>query len=255
MSFRIPRGMSKNKQTDDANNSVISVNSLSKAFGARLVLNNIDLEIGRTQSVFICGVNGAGKSTLLRIIAGLLQPDQGSVQVCGYNIRKEPEKAKPQVGVIAHKSMVYPNLTVFENLSFFASLYGVKNGVARIEELLEEIGLFSYRYDKAGILSRGLLQRLAIARALVHNPAVLLADEPFTGLDAEARQHLVTILASFTDNGGTLVMTTHDIANSIQYCDRVMVLDRTRLIFDAMTCDIDTASFAQDYLLYARNIN
>ncbi len=255
MSFQIPSGMSKNEQTDDTKNSVISVNSLSKAFTTRLVLNNIDLEIGRAESVCICGVNGAGKSTLLRIIAGLLQPDQGSVRLCGYNVRKDPEKAKPQVGVIAHKSMVYPNLTVFENLSFFANLYGVKNGAARVEGLLEEIGLFSYRYDKAGILSRGLLQRLAIARALVHKPAVLLADEPFTGLDAEARQHLVTILASFADNGGTLVMTTHDVANSIQYCDRVMVLDRTHLIFDAMKCDIDTASFAQDYLLYARDTN
>jgi len=255
VSLQTPNGMSKNEQIDEASNSVISVNSLGKAFGARLVLNNIDLEVARTQSACICGVNGAGKSTLLRIIAGLVQPDQGSVQLCGYNIRKEPEKAKPRLGMVAHNSMVYPNLTVFENLSFFASLYGVKNGAARIEELLEEIGLFSYRYDKAGILSHGLLQRLAIARALVHNPAVLLADEPFTGLDAEARQHLVTILAGFTDNGGTVVMTTHDIANSIQYCDRVMVLDRTRLIFDAMTCDIDTASFARDYLLYARDIN
>jgi ABC-type multidrug transport system ATPase subunit len=110
-----------------------------------------------------------------------------------------------------------------------------------------------YRYDRAGILSRGLLQRLAIARALVHRPVVLLTDEPFTGLDADACQHLITVLANFTRDGGTIVMTTHDINIGVKCCDRVVVLDRTRLIFDAMMCDIDINSFAQDYLSYARN--
>jgi ABC-type multidrug transport system ATPase subunit len=151
--------------------------------------------------------------------------------------------------------MVYPNLTVRENLCFFANLYGIRDSASRIKELLEDIGLFSYRYDKAGILSRGLLQRLAIARALVHRPVVLLTDEPFTGLDAESRQHLITVLANFTDNGGTIVMTTHDMNIGIQCCDRVIVLDKTQLIFDAMTCEIDTASFVQDYLSYARSRN
>ncbi len=232
--------------------TVIGINSVSKSFAARPVLDNINLGITRGQSVCICGVNGAGKTTLLRLISGLLQPDKGSLQLCGYNITKEPEKTKPQLGLISHKSMVYPDLTVSENLSFFANLYGVKNSSVRIRELLEDVGLLSYRYDKACILSRGLLQRLAIARALVHNPLLLLADEPFTGLDREASQYLVSVLNNFTANCGTVVMTTHDINTAIQCCGRIVVLDKTHVIFDALTSKLNTTSFSQDYLSYAR---
>ncbi len=218
-------------------------------------MNNINLDVYQSQSVCVCGANGVGKSTLLRIIAGLLEPDRGSVELCGYSVKEHIGKARTQLGVVLHKSMVYPELTVRENLLFFASLYGVKGSTSRVEELLEDIGLAPYRYDRAGILSRGLLQRLAIARALVHRPVVLLIDEPFTGLDAEASQHLIDVLANFTDNGGTIIMTTHDIKTGIRCCDRVVVLDKRQLIFDTMICDIDTAGFAQDYLAYARSKN
>lgn len=237
----------------DMNDMVINVKSVSKAFDTRNVLKNISIDIDTGQAVLICGINGAGKTTLLRIIAGLLQPDIGSVKLCGYNIQKDPEKAKSQFGMISHKSMVYSELTVLENLSFFARLYGVKDNDANITELLQDVGLLSYRHDTAGILSRGLLQRLAIARALVHRPALLLADEPFTGLDAKACQHLITVLNEFTNNDGTIVMTTHDIDIGLQCCNRVVVLDKSNLIFDAMTSDIDKVVFLKDYISYARS--
>lgn len=233
------------------NEIVINVKSVSKAFDNRRVLRDIAIDVATAQAVLICGINGAGKTTLLRIIAGLLQPDQGSVELCGYNIRKDPEKAKSQFGMISHKSMVYPELTVLENLSFFATLYGVKNSETYITELLQDVGLSSYKYDTAGILSRGLLQRLAIARALVHRPALLLADEPFTGLDTEACRHLTTVLTEFTNNGGTIVMTTHDIDIGLQCCNRVVVLDKSNLIFDAKTSGINAEKFSKDYLSYA----
>jgi heme exporter protein A len=234
------------------NDIVINVKSVSKAFDTRNVLRNITIDIGISQAVLICGINGAGKTTLLRIIAGLLQPDHGSVEICGCNIRKDPEKAKSQFGMISHKSMVYPELTVLENLSFFARLYGVKDSDTYITELLEDVGLSPYKYDTASILSRGLLQRLAIARALIHRPVLLLADEPFTGLDAEACQHLIAVINDFTNKGGTIVMTTHDIDIGLQCCNRVVVLDKSNLIFDAATGDIDTVSFSKDYISYAR---
>ena len=237
----------------DMNDMVINVKSVSKAFDTRNVLRDIAIDIGTGQAVLICGINGAGKTTLLRIIAGLLQPDIGSVKLCGYNIQKDPEKAKSQFGMISHQSMVYPELTVLENLSFFATLYGVKDGDAFITKLLQDVGLFSYRYDTASILSRGLLQRLAIARAMVHEPTLLLADEPFTGLDAKACHHLITVLTEFTNNGGTIVMTTHDIDLGLQCCNRVVVLDKSNLIFDARTSDIDTERFLKDYISYARS--
>jgi heme exporter protein A len=235
------------------NDMVINVKSVSKAFDTRNVLRDIALDVDIRQAVLICGINGAGKTTLLRIIAGLLQPDIGSVELCGYNIRKDPEKAKSQFGMISHKSMVYPELTVLENLTFFATLYGVKDSDAHITESLQDVGLFSYRYDTTGILSRGLLQRLAIARALIHRPALLLADEPFTGLDAKACNHLITVLNEFTNNGGTIVMTTHDIDIGLQCCNRVVVLDKSNLIFDAKTSDIDKVLFVKDYISYARS--
>jgi len=235
------------------NNMVINVKSVSKAFNTRNVLRDITIDIGAGQGVLICGINGAGKTTLLRIIAGLLQPDIGSIELCGYNIQKDPEKAKSQFGMISHKSMVYPELTVIENLSFFATLYGVKDSETYITELLQDVGLSSYKYDTASILSRGLLQRLAIARALVHQPVLLLADEPFTGLDDKSCHHLITVLTEFTSNGGTIVMTTHDIDLGLQCCNRVAVLDKSNLIFDAGTSDIDTEKFLRDYISYARS--
>jgi len=233
------------------NDIAINIDSVSKAFGTRLVLKNINLAVAARQSVLLCGVNGAGKSTLLNIIAGLLQPDRGSVSLSGCNINKYAQRAKSQLGVILHKPMVYPELTVIENLSFFADLYGVKKSSDRINELLEEAGIWAYRNDRAGILSHGLLQRLAIARALVHSPKILLADEPFTGLDTGACEHLISILTNFADNSGTVFMTSHDTHIGLRCCKRVLVLDKASLIFDADAGDVDAAAFSRDFVAYA----
>ena len=247
--------MSKRTQSSCKDEPVIAITSVNKAFGSRLVLKNIDLHVDRAQGVCICGVNGAGKSTLLRIIAGLLRPSQGTVRLCGLDVNSEPEKARSQLGVISHKSMLYPVLRIFENLLFFAKLYDVKDSHDRVKELLEDLGLSSYRYDRTDVLSRGMLQRLAIARAIVHRPAVLLADEPFTGLDREASRHLISNFDKFRAGGGTLLMTTHDTRLALQCCNRVVVLDKNRFIFDAETSQIDTGRFAEDYLSYARGRN
>lgn len=243
--------MSKEQQKNCKNNTAIVAKSISKTFDARRVLKGIDLTVTPGQTVLICGINGSGKSTLLRIIAGLLQPDYGTVKICGHNIHKDPEIAKPKLGVISHKSMVYADLTVFENLMFFANLYGLQAPDDRIKQLLKEVGLVSYSYDKAAILSRGLLQRLAIARAMIHKPTILLADEPFTGLDTDSCEHLVAVLSDFQQKGGTIVMTTHDINLGLRCCRRAIVLDSSKIIFDAPTDTIDADDFAKDYVNYA----
>ncbi|MHC4344441.1 MAG: heme ABC exporter ATP-binding protein CcmA [Planctomycetota bacterium] len=232
--------------------TVIEISSVTRKFGTRLVLKSVDLQVARGSGICICGVNGAGKSTLLRIIAGLLRPAHGTVKICGFDVSAEPEKTRSKLGLISHKSILYPELTTSENLLFFARLYGVKDRRRRVRELLEDVGLSSYAYDRTDVLSRGMLQRLSIARAMVHRPAVLLADEPFTGLDVEASRHLVSVLAKFRAEGGTLVMTTHDTSTALKCCERAVVLDNHRLIFDALTSQIDTDSFMDDYLLYAR---
>ncbi|MCK4999565.1 MAG: heme ABC exporter ATP-binding protein CcmA [Anaerohalosphaera sp.] len=246
--------MSKEKLTSDREQFVVDVKGVSKAFTARRVLDRIDIEVGRGECVFICGINGAGKSTLLYTIAGLLGADSGSVKLCGYSVAHDPEKAKAHLGVISHKSMVYPDLTVIENLSFFTTLYGVKNAKARIDELLSDVKLTRYKYDKAGILSRGLLQRLAIARALVHKPSVLLADEPFTGLDKKSCDDLRNTLSDFVEQGGTVMMTTHDTRMGLACASRVIILDGSKLILDRPTEEIDADSFDADYISYGRGV-
>lgn len=231
---------------------VINLSGVCKSFGNRPVLEAISFSVSGGERFCICGANAAGKTTLLKIIAGLLQPSDGVVVLCESNMTTEGEKNKLLVGTVLHKSMVYPQLTVIENLRFFAGLYGVKDNNSRIQELLELTGLMPYRYDNAGILSQGMTQRLAIARAMVHKPIILLADEPFAGLDDRACRHLINLLSDFKDNGGTVVMTTHNINFALDCCEKVAVLDDRKLIFNAKVSDIDAAEFARDYLSYAR---
>ena len=233
----------------------VDVSGVCKSFGSQVVLEDISFHLKAGQGLCICGANAAGKTTLLRIMAGLLQPGAGAVQICGFDVKTQARQARAKFGVIFHKSMVYPQLTVIENLRFFALVYGVRDAKDHIEKLLEQTALMHYRYDRAGVLSRGMMQRLAIARALVHRPTVLLADEPFTGLDADASDHLVTILNNFKNEGGAIVMTTHDVNLSLQCCQHVAVLDRRKLIFNAKVCEINADAFASDYLLYARENN
>lgn len=244
--------MSEELQESLNQTPVINLSGICKSFGSRVVLETISFSVTGGEGFCICGANAAGKTTLLKIITGLLQPDDGMVELCESNMTTEGGKNKLLVGTLLHKSMVYPQLTVIENLRFFAALYGVKDNNSRIQELLELTGLMPYRYDNAGILSRGMTQRLAIARAMVHKPIILLADEPFAGLDEQACKHLIDLLSDFKDNGGTVVMTTHNINYALNCCEKIAVLDDRKLIFNARVPDINTAEFAKDYLSYAR---
>ena len=232
----------------------LNVQGVSKTFVTRPVLRDINLAVPVGQAVCLCGTNGAGKSTLLRIIAGLLRPDSGSVTINGLDVRRHAEAARRQLGVISHASMVYPELTVLENLTFAAHLYGVPDLAVRIDELLTDTALSPFAHDRAGILSRGLLQRLAIARALLHKPAVLLADEPFTGLDSDVTGRLLTILGQFVHGGGTILLTTHDTRLGLRCCHRIVILDQGILILDVLKDDVDSDRFADDYLSYARSM-
>lgn len=240
-------------ETDNLAQPSVRVDSVSKAFEGRSVLEGVSLTVARGEAVCLCGVNGAGKSTLLRIVAGLLRPDRGCVYVNGRDATREPERSKRRLGMISHKSMIYPELTVAENLAFAARLYGVTDHGPRVEELLTRAALAAYRYDRAAILSRGLLQRLAIARALLHEPAVLLADEPFTGLDAKAIEYVLAIFAEFVAAGGALVATTHDIRLGLRCCSRVTVLDGGVFLLDVPKAEVDSERFISDYLSYARS--
>jgi heme exporter protein A len=236
---------------DQNNNTVIDVRKICKSF-TRTVLKDVSLSIAEPQSVFVCGINGAGKSTLLKILAGLVQPDAGAVYIRGKCLRREAELVKSTMGIIMHRSMVYPDLTVQENLDFIARLYGLQERVEKIAAMMDQVGLTPFRYDKASVLSRGLLQRLSIGRALIHDPAVILADEPFTGLDTDSVRFLTETMEAFQHLGGTIILTTHDVLQGIACSDRVIVIDRGGIVLDRPTIEIDTAAFAKDYQAYAR---
>ena len=236
---------------EQKHNTVIDVQKICKSFLGP-VLKNVSLSVTQPQSVFICGINGAGKSTLLKILSGLLQPDSGSVYIHGKCLRREAEQVKASLGVIMHRSMVYPDLTVQENLHFVARLYGLNKRGEKVAAMMDQVGLTAFRYDKASVLSRGLLQRLSIGRALIHEPTVILADEPFTGLDTDSVRFFTKSMEAFRHQGGTIILTTHDALQGIACSDRVIVIDRGGILLDQPTSEIDSAAFAENYLKYAR---
>jgi heme exporter protein A len=169
---------------------LIIVNSLTKQFGPFLALRGIDLDIRPGEFVTIVGPNGAGKTTLLRILATLSRPTHGHVSIAGHPLPKGADDARRQIGLLSHQPLLYGDLTAEENLRFFGQMYDVPQLEARILELLDRVELLDRRQDRARTFSRGMQQRLAIARALLHDPAVVLLDEPFTGLDPRSSDRL-----------------------------------------------------------------
>lgn len=205
---------------------MIEARRVSKAFGRRSVLDKLDLVVGDGEIVALMGPNGAGKTTLLRILATLLEPTSGEVVVGSKMIRDDPVAARREIGVIGHSPYIYDDLTALENLSFYWSMYGLPKekfpqaGPA----MLERVGLSHRMYDRAGVFSKGMRQRLAIARALLHSPKVLLFDEPFSSLDQKGVDVLSQIMAEERSKGRSVVVVTHDVQRISSLADRADIL-------------------------------
>ncbi len=203
---------------------------LGKRFGRSVALAGLDLELPQGTSLAVLGPNGAGKSTLLRLIAGLARPTSGSLSVAGTPAHRPAARAL--VGFIGHASLLYSNLTARENLLFAARLQQVGEASLRVEQLLETSGLARVADLPIAGFSRGMAQRLSIARGLVHDPPLLLLDEPFTGLDPRAAAGLAARLASLREAGRTLVLVTHDPKRAAELADRAIVLAAGRVVFE-----------------------
>lgn len=199
---------------------MISIRGLSKRFGQVRALQDIDLVIQDAQHLLIAGPNGSGKTTLLRTIAGLSTPSAGFIEIDG----SKPKRARARIGYLGHSPLLYPQLTVRENLEFFAGLYRVPTDAA--QDWLEIVGLTPRAEAATSTLSRGELQRAAIARALIHDPDIVLADEPFNSLDAGAAETLPGVLSRA---GRTLVLAMHDIQRGFTFVDRVITLTSGRM--------------------------
>jgi heme exporter protein A len=186
-------------------------------------LVDLDLELQAGERLLLLGPNGAGKSTFIRVFAGLMHPTAGDALV----IDKAPRLARHQLGVVSHATFLYDELTALENLRFYAELYGVLDPTRRSATLLERVGLADLANERVGRLSRGQQQRVTIARALLHDPPVLLLDEPDTGLDVAAFGLLEELIRHHT-----VVMTTHDLAHGLRLGTRVGVLSHGRLVHE-----------------------
>jgi heme exporter protein A len=205
---------------------MIEVKKLVKRFGLKTVLRGLDFQVQPGEFVALLGPNGAGKTTFLRILASLSRPSLGSVDIAGYSLPKQAAAVRARLGVVSHLPLLYPDLTAEENLMFYARMYGIQNADTRITEVLEMVGLEGRRKDLVRTFSRGMQQRLAIGRAVLHDPDVMLFDEPYTGLDQDASSMLDGVLQTVAGQGRTVVMTSHDLARAEDLATRFDVLSR-----------------------------
>ncbi len=219
--------------------SAIVIRNLTHRFGHFAALQDIDLVVPKGQTFALFGPNGAGKTTLLRLIAALTRPSSGEIWVCGDNARRDPKMIRKNIGFISHHTMLYDDLTARENLAFYGCMYGLQNLDARVEEVLGAVGLTDRQRDRVRDFSRGMKQRLAIARSILHQPSILLLDEPFTGLDTAAQSMLSNLLIALKAEERTVFLVTHDFAKGLALADRFGILLRGQLIREASTKEVD----------------
>jgi heme exporter protein A len=205
---------------------MIVVRKLVKRFGLKTILRGLDFQVEPGEFVALLGPNGAGKTTFLRILASLARPSLGEVRIAGYRLPAQASAVRRKLGVVSHLPLLYGDLTAEENLSFFARMYNIPEPRQRISEVLEMVGLAARRRDLVRTFSRGMQQRLAIGRAVLHDPEVMLFDEPHTGLDQDACTMLDTVLRDVAARGRTVVMTSHDLARIGDLASRFDVLAR-----------------------------
>lgn len=226
--------------------NAIDTKKLTKVFGDRKALDKVSIEVPEGAFLSIFGPNGAGKTTLVRTLATLSRATSGTALVAGFDAKEEPDKVREHIGLISHNPMLYPDLTAMENLMFTAQLYGVVNAKERVRELLRAVELDHRRFDVVRTFSRGMTQRLSIARALMNDPDVVFLDEPYAGLDPHAVEIFDGLIEQLRD-GRTFIMVSHDLQKGFDVCTHALVLARGRVVSYAPKEDIDFEQFRQLY--------
>ena len=224
----------------------VEVRGLTRAFGARKALDRVDLDLPVGAFLSIFGPNGAGKSTLLRVLTTLTPASKGTAKVMGLDVTDDAVALREHIGLISHNPLLYPDLSAEENLLFFSEMYGLPDPEARVTELLAAVELDHRRLDLVRTFSRGMLQRLSIARALLHHPDVLFLDEPYSGLDPHAMDILDSLIAQIREEH-TFVMVSHDLAKGLELCTHAMILARGKVVLFEPRENIDPDEFAKTY--------
>ncbi len=217
---------------------MIEVKKLVKRFGLKTVLRGVDFHVEPGEFVALLGPNGAGKTTFLRILASLSRPSLGLVTVAGFALPAQSSAVRQRLGVVSHQPLLYEDLTAWENLQFYGRMYDIPGLDQRIREVLNMVGLTARRNDLVRTFSRGMQQRLAIGRAVLHDPEVMLFDEPYTGLDQDASEMLDTILKEVAARGRTVVMTSHDLARAEDLATRFDILSRGLIAASIQRADL-----------------
>lgn len=219
---------------------------LRRVFGPRRAVDGVAFALAPGECLALFGPNGAGKTTLLRMLAGLLSPTAGEARVAGRPIGEDPA-VRARVGLISHHSLLYAALTARENVEFAARLYGLPNPAAAARQALERMRVADRAETPARRLSRGLQQRVSIARAMVHEPDVVLLDEPFTGLDELGARALTEALTALRAHGAALVLVTHNLGEGLALGTRVAVMRQGRLVDERSRAAVDDRTFAAEY--------
>lgn len=225
----------------------IEVRRLVKSFGHQVALRGVDLALPEGEFLTLFGPNGAGKTTLIRVVASLTRPSGGTVLLRGQDLGKAAAVLRRQIGFISHNPLLYGDLTAEENLRFFARLYDLADGAARVDVVLEQVGLAIRRRDPVRTYSRGMVQRLAIARAILHDPDIMLLDEPYTGLDLQAADMLRAVLEDLVAANRTVILTTHNLEQGLEMCDRAAILHRGRIAWQGRRGDVDLGKMKAVY--------
>jgi heme ABC exporter ATP-binding subunit CcmA len=225
----------------------IDAEGVTKSFGQKPALRGIELKVKRGEFLAVFGPNGAGKTTLIKLLSSLSKPDSGRILVEGLDIRNNAVEVRRSIGTVTHQTFLYDSLTAHENLKFYGRMFAVPRLEERIQEVIAQVGLTSRLHDRVRTFSRGLLQRLSIARAILHHPHILLLDEPETGLDQKALELLKEALDTLSEDERTVVMTTHNLERGLALGDRAIILVEGRVVFEERKQALDLARFRETY--------
>lgn len=225
---------------------VVATENLTRTFGSRRAVDSVSISIGSGEVLALFGPNGAGKTTLLRILGGVLKPSAGKASVGGVGLPGGHE-VRRRIGIISHHSLLYDALTARENVEFAARLYGVKDPRAKAVSSLEAMQIFNRADTPVRALSRGMKQRVSVARAIVHDPDVILADEPFTGLDIVGSKALSSLLTTLKNRGAALILVTHNVDEGLSLSTSAAIMNSGRIVRIEPRASIEPQSFQRQY--------